>query len=166
MSCGSWKSMLDEKVSLGITSGNYSKSKTNAITEKWQLEIQMALNGNSIVRARLHRQQSINQSTLAIQLCSELSRRRIYFFFYPESSFFSFLHFLFVDIPFQSFILRILFNTWYLVILVRFTRGHRTVGGEEEDRNNHGGTKWRTSWKAETWKKIYIFGVWEWMDGS
>ena len=23
----------------------------------------------------------------------------------------------------------------------RFTSGHRTVGGEEEDRNNHGGTK-------------------------
>ena len=23
----------------------------------------------------------------------------------------------------------------------RFTCGHRTVGGEEEDRNNHGGTK-------------------------
>ena len=52
----------------------------------------------------------------------------------------------------------------------KFTSGHRTVGGEEEDRNNHGGTKWRTSWRAETWKKIWqkidIFGVWEWMDGS
>ena len=48
--------------------------------------------------------------------------------------------------------------------------GHCTVGGEEDDRNNHGGTKRRTSCRAETWNKIWqkidIFGVWEWMDGS
>ena len=51
----------------------------------------------------------------------------------------------------------------------RFTSGHRTVGGEEENRNNHGRIKRRTSWEAETWKKwqkIDIFGVWEWIDGS
>ena len=52
----------------------------------------------------------------------------------------------------------------------RFTGGHRTVGGEEEERYNHGITKWQTSGEAETWKKIRqkvdIFGVWELMDGS
>ena len=51
----------------------------------------------------------------------------------------------------------------------RFTSGHRTVGGEEEDHNTQGRTKWRTSWEAETWRNIRqmdIFGVWEWMDGS
>ena len=63
------------------------------------------------------------------------------------------------------------FLEWKIVVgRRRFTSGHRTVGGEEEDRNNYGGTKWRTSWKAETWKKIWqkidIFGVCEWMDGS
>ena len=34
----------------------------------------------------------------------------------------------------------------------------------------YGGTRWRTSWRAEAWKRIWrridIFGVWEWMDGS
>jgi hypothetical protein len=31
---------------------------------------------------------------------------------------------------------------WKIVVGQRtFTSGHRTVGGEEEDRNNHGGTK-------------------------
>ena len=52
----------------------------------------------------------------------------------------------------------------------RFTSGHRTVGGEEDDRNNNRRTKWRTSWEAWTWKKIRqkidIFGVWEWIDDS
>jgi hypothetical protein len=43
---------------------------------------------------------------------------------------------------------------------------HHSVGGEDEDRNNHGRTKWRTSREAETWKKIEIFGVLEWIDGS
>ena len=39
----------------------------------------------------------------------------------------------------------------------RFINGHRTVEGEEEDRNYHGISKWRTSWEAETyklWQKI------------
>ena len=48
-----------------------------------------------------------------------------------------------------------------------FTSGHCTVAGEEEDRNYHARTKWRTSWEAEIrkkiWQKIDIFGVWEWM---
>ena len=48
----------------------------------------------------------------------------------------------------------------------RFASGHRTVGEEDEDRNYHGGTRWWTSWRAEAWKRIDIFGVWEWMDGS
>ena len=73
-------------------------------------------------------------------------------------------------------------KTWYFLVLIpyflewkivvgrrRFTSGHRTVGEEEEDRNYHGGTRWRTSWRAEAWKRIWrridIFGVWEWMDG-
>ena len=34
----------------------------------------------------------------------------------------------------------------------------------------YGGTKWRTSWRADTrkktWQKIDIFGISEWMDGS
>ena len=31
---------------------------------------------------------------------------------------------------------------WKIVVGERrYTSGHRTVGGEEEDRNNHGGTK-------------------------
>ena len=60
---------------------------------------------------------------------------------------------------------------WKIVVGQRwFTSGHRTVGGEEEDRNNHGGTNWRTSWKAETrkqiWQKIDIFGVWEGVNDS
>ena len=55
---------------------------------------------------------------------------------------------------------------WKIVVgQRRCTSGHHTVGGEEEDRNNHGRTRWRTSWGAETWKrtwqKIDIFGVWE-----
>ena len=60
---------------------------------------------------------------------------------------------------------------WKIVVgQRRFTSGHRTVGGEEEDRNNHGETKWWTSWEAETWKKIwqkiYIFDILKLMDGS
>ena len=30
---------------------------------------------------------------------------------------------------------------WKIVVGQRFTSGHRTAGGEEEDRKNHGGTK-------------------------
>ena len=30
---------------------------------------------------------------------------------------------------------------WKVFVGQIFTSGHRTVGGEEEDRNNHGGTK-------------------------
>ena len=60
---------------------------------------------------------------------------------------------------------------WMIVVgRRRFINVHRTVGGEEDDHNNHGGTNWRTSWKAETWEKLWqkidIFGVWEWMEGS
>ena len=59
---------------------------------------------------------------------------------------------------------------WNIVVgQRRFSSGQRTVGGEEEDRNNHVRTKWRTSWEAETWKKIWqridIFGAWEWILG-
>ena len=44
---------------------------------------------------------------------------------------------------------------WKIVVgQRRFTSAHRTV--EEEDLNNNGGTKWRTSWEPETWKKIEI----------
>ena len=44
---------------------------------------------------------------------------------------------------------------WKIVVdQRRFASGHRTLGGEEEDRNNHGGTKGRTSREADTWKKI------------
>ena len=56
---------------------------------------------------------------------------------------------------------------WKIVDGQIFTSGHRKLEGEEEDHSNHGGTKWRTSWKAETWKKIWqkidIFGIWEWI---
>ena len=53
----------------------------------------------------------------------------------------------------------------------RFTTGHLTVGGEEEDRKKkHGRTKLRISWEAKTrkkiWQEIGIFGVWERIDGS
>ena len=41
-----------------------------------------------------------------------------------------------------------------LVYRTRFTSGHLAVGGEEEDRNNHRRTKWKTSWEAEKRKKI------------
>ena len=35
-----------------------------------------------------------------------------------------------------------IFLEWKIVVgQRRFTSGHRTVGGEEEDRNNRGGTK-------------------------
>ena len=35
---------------------------------------------------------------------------------------------------------------WNIVVgQKRFTNGHRTLGGEDEDRNYHGRTKWRTS---------------------
>ena len=41
------------------------------------------------------------------------------------------------------------FFEWKIVVdQRRFTSGHRTVGEEEEDRNYHGGTRWRTSWRA------------------
>ena len=40
------------------------------------------------------------------------------------------------------------------------TRGHRAVGGEMEDHNNHGRTKWRTSWETETWKKLWAEDRW------
>ena len=36
----------------------------------------------------------------------------------------------------------------------RFFSVHRTVGGKEEDRNNYGRIKLRTSLEAETWKNI------------
>ena len=39
--------------------------------------------------------------------------------------------------------------------LRRCTSRHRMVGGEEEKRNDHGRTKWRTSLEAETWKEIW-----------
>ena len=44
---------------------------------------------------------------------------------------------------------------WKIVVGQKFTSGHRTVGGEEEDHNNHGGTRWWTSWRAEAWKRIW-----------
>ena len=45
---------------------------------------------------------------------------------------------------------------WKIVVGQRlFTSEHHTVEGEEEDRNNHGRTKWRTSWEADTYKKIW-----------
>ena len=52
---------------------------------------------------------------------------------------------------------------WKIVVgRRRFTSGPRTVGEEEEDRNYHGGTRWRTLWRAEAWKRIWrridIFG--------
>ena len=44
-----------------------------------------------------------------------------------------------------------IFLEWKIVVgQRRFTSGHRTVGREVEDLNNHGRTKWRTSWEAET----------------
>ena len=56
-----------------------------------------------------------------------------------------------------------IFLEWKIVVGQRwFTSGHRTVEGEEEARKIHGGTIWLTLWEAETWKKIGIFGVWEW----
>ena len=50
----------------------------------------------------------------------------------------------------------------------RFTSEHCLVRGEEEDRNNHGRTKWQTTWEEETWKKLRqnIFGVCELIDSS
>ena len=48
------------------------------------------------------------------------------------------------------------FLEWKIVVgRRRLTSGHRTVGGEEEDRNNHEGTM--KSRKAGTWKNIWIF---------
>ena len=51
-----------------------------------------------------------------------------------------------------------------IVVGQRFTSGHRTVGREEEDRNNNGRPKQRIWREAETlkkiWQKIDIFGVW------
>ena len=41
----------------------------------------------------------------------------------------------------------------------RFTSGHRTVGGEEEDHNNHGKPRDGLHEKQK-------YGVWEWMDAS
>ena len=59
----------------------------------------------------------------------------------------------------------------WVIVVVRgwFTSGHRAVGGQEEDSNNHGRTKWRTSREAETWKKLWHkIDLWlkEWIDGS
>ena len=50
----------------------------------------------------------------------------------------------------------------------RFTSGHRTVGGEEEDHNNHGGTQVTDFMKSRNMEEdmVDIFGIWEWMDGS
>ena len=61
---------------------------------------------------------------------------------------------------------------WKIVVDRRnFTSKNRTVGGEEEDRNNNPGrNKWRSPREEETWKKIWqkidIFGVCEYIDGS
>ena len=53
-------------------------------------------------------------------------------------------------------IIIIIFLEWKIVVgQRRFTSGHRTVGEEEDDRNYHEGTRRRTSWRAETWKKIW-----------
>ena len=48
---------------------------------------------------------------------------------------------------------------WKIVVGQRRFTGNCTVGGEEEECNNHGRTKWLVSWEAETWKKIDIFGI-------
>ena len=38
---------------------------------------------------------------------------------------------------------------------IRFTSGYRMVEWEEENRNNHGWIKWRTSWETKSWKKLF-----------
>ena len=45
-------------------------------------------------------------------------------------------------------------SRWSKKIYLWTTHGRRRRGR----RNNHGGTKWRTSWKAEIWEKILAFG--------
>ena len=57
-------------------------------------------------------------------------------------------------------LLRMKDSRWPKKIYQWIPHGRRRRGRPQ----NHGGTKWRTSWKAETWKNI--FGVWEWVDGS
>ena len=61
---------------------------------------------------------------------------------------------------------------WKIVVSrTRITSGHRTVGGEEGDRNNHGRTSdseaetWKKIWK-KIWQKIDIFRFWEWINCS